>query len=123
MDFLKIDLKRKTLYLCSSSLSSKSARFLWKRIPEKSKVHDAELNQLWNVGQNLWKRDVSSAYKSLNNYSWVFPNSENMIPIIIKAIRDSQVLIQSYQSFYAVIIVSSFRFLPSYQLLDQLTNQ
>lgn len=47
-----------------------NAKYLWKRIPANVKSSNAELAQIWAVGQNMWQRDLPAVYKTLNSTTW-----------------------------------------------------
>jgi len=63
------------VYLLHNDLAN--AKFLWKRIPQSIKSANPELSLVWAVGQNMWQRDFSTTYESLDK-----PWSETLKPIM-----------------------------------------
>ena len=47
-----------------------NARFLWKRIPDQLKSETLELQNIWKVGQFLWKRDFSNVFATVSKQEW-----------------------------------------------------
>lgn len=47
-----------------------NAKYLWKRIPASVKSANAEIGQIWAVGQQMWQRDFPAAYKALVAVTW-----------------------------------------------------
>ncbi|KAF3422037.1 hypothetical protein E2986_05270 [Frieseomelitta varia] len=43
-----------------------NAKYLWKRIPADLKSGNAELGQIWMVGQRMWQRDWPAVHVALN---------------------------------------------------------
>ena len=76
------------LLLAQSDLCS--ARYLWRRIPDKMKESSTELSSLWSIGQSLWKRDYIAAFASMLNYSWSFSYNELLLSAIERKTRNSQ---------------------------------
>ena len=56
-----------SIYLILRDLTS--AKFLWKRIPESSKLSD-EMQNLWNVGRKLWERDYKLTFEAIRAFNW-----------------------------------------------------
>lgn len=46
-----------------------NAKFLWKRIPSGVKMGDYELQNMWRVGQCMWRRDWPGVHEALN-FEW-----------------------------------------------------
>ncbi|KAL8567565.1 hypothetical protein ACOMHN_054379 [Nucella lapillus] len=63
------------LYLLHND--SLNGKFLWKRIPGNIKQANAELGMIWEVGQNMWKRNYPGVYDALKK-EW----SETVKPIM-----------------------------------------
>ncbi|XP_076240474.1 COP9 signalosome subunit 8 isoform X1 [Calliopsis andreniformis] len=52
------------VYLYQNDLCN--AKYLWKRIPSDLKTGNAELGQIWVVGQRMWQRDWPAVHVALN---------------------------------------------------------
>ncbi|XP_078537495.1 COP9 signalosome complex subunit 8 [Lissotriton helveticus] len=70
------------LYLLHNDMNN--ARYLWKRIPPAIRSANAELGNIWSVGQRIWQKDFPGIYTSIAAHSW----SEN-IQVIMEALRDA----------------------------------
>ncbi|CAH0520335.1 unnamed protein product [Peronospora belbahrii] len=55
------------LVLLSRNLND--ARFLWKRIAIETKERSEELQNVWEIGKALWKRNLAAAYGAMD-YDW-----------------------------------------------------
>nr|CAG4652224.1 EOG090X0F3A [Triops cancriformis] len=51
------------VYLCKFDLCN--AKLLWKRIPADLKTAEPMLNQIWVVGQQLWKKESAETFVAL----------------------------------------------------------
>ncbi|XP_074640988.1 COP9 signalosome complex subunit 8-like [Tubulanus polymorphus] len=84
------------VYLLQNDLPN--AKFLWKRIPVTIKSTDAELTQIWAVGQKMWHRDFPGIYQCLNK-EWS-ENMKNLMTALTEAtkIRAFNLVSQAYSS-------------------------
>ena len=73
------------VYLYENELSS--AKFLWKRIPEKAKNDSPDLAHIWDVGKAMWKREPAEVFKIIDGFGW----SEN-IAEIMKSVKGKTML-------------------------------
>lgn len=58
-----------------------NAKFLWKRIPQQIKAGNAELAQIWAVGQKMWQRDFPGIYETLQK-EWADPYKDVMNAVL-----------------------------------------
>ncbi|GLV42370.1 hypothetical protein CBL_03107 [Carabus blaptoides fortunei] len=70
------------VYLYQNDLCN--AKYLWKRVPPSVKSANAEIGQIWTIGQQMWQRDFPSAYKALMVVTW----SEHVADIM-KAVQEN----------------------------------
>lgn len=75
------------------------ARHLWRRLPQHMKCEGTELHTLWTISQQLWQRNITTAFEIIIRYNW----SQLVRPIveeIIISVRKHQILLisKSYSS-------------------------
>lgn len=59
-----------------------NARFLWKRIPKEIKLKNKELEEIWEIGKNLWNKNYSNIYVCINSFNWS-PEIKPLIEIFL----------------------------------------
>ena len=84
-----------TIYLIDNDVVN--AKFLWKRIPEQLK--SGELENIWKIGQFLWKRDFVNVYVAVSN-EWS-PLIKPLIKTLVETLRQRMILLIS--EAYSVI--------------------
>lgn len=81
---------------------------MWKRIPTDLKSGNAELGQIWMVGQRMWQRDWPAVHVALNA-EW----SEDVSDIMaaLKGIYSKlRVSILNYSKYFFVYLSESYLF-------------
>lgn len=89
------------LYL-KSELKSASAKFLWKRIPDKIKESNQELTTIWLVGKSMWRREYSNIYDVIKSFP-VWPNHlKNIMNLILETTRQtaSNLISKAYSTIH-----------------------
>lgn len=90
------------IYLLFNDLTS--AKFLWKRIPDKTKKENHELSLIWNVGKLMWKKNYAEIYRTINSCP-AWPNHlKNIMKLILQSTR--QRVIELISRAYSSIHVS-----------------
>lgn len=56
------------IYLIDSDVIN--AKFLWKRIPEQIKSENVELQNIWKIGQFLWKKKFANVFTAVSSQQW-----------------------------------------------------
>jgi len=73
------------IYLLFNDLTS--AKFLWKRIPDKIKEENDELSLIWTVGRLMWKKNYAEIYQTINSCP-TWPNHlKNIMKLILESTR------------------------------------
>ena len=93
-----------------------SARHLWRRSPHHIKQDKIYLS-IWNIGKNMFKRNIESAYASLN-YEW----PEQIRPLILELrMTIRQMGISSIRKSYSKISITNACRILSYSM-EELKN-
>ncbi|CAG8586773.1 10286_t:CDS:2 [Paraglomus brasilianum] len=97
-------------YLIQNELPS--ARFLWKRIPEEIKTSSEQLRAVWEVATDLWQRDYTPVYYSVEQKPWT-PLIGSLMKKVAETLRERifALLSEAYSSI-TVEEVSNFIGVP-----------
>lgn len=73
------------IYLLFNDLTS--AKFLWKRIPDRIKAANGELSTIWAVGKLMWARNYAEIYRTIDSIP-IWPNHlKNIMKLITQSTR------------------------------------
>lgn len=102
------------IYLLFNDLTS--AKFLWKRIPERVKAENHELSLIWSVGKLMWKKNYAEIYQTINSCP-AWPNHlKNIMKLILQSTR--QRVIELISKAYSAIELSDASKLLGYSEME-----
>ncbi|CAG8480184.1 5030_t:CDS:2 [Ambispora leptoticha] len=98
-----------------------AAKFLWKRIPERTKTD--EIRAIWNVGTALWNREFENVYGLIEGKPWS-SSVEPLMTRLAELVRERvlNLLSEAYSSI-AVDKAAHRLGLPQEQLIQILSNR